>query len=502
ITYLSDIGCLEIHGASLVKFEKPDGRYRFTSQLIIYAVDASLIMYRSRLVADASVLTSDFAVRVMGNPTQVYNLGCKFEIRLQGPYGGEAYSRPPQVVSGTLDGVGIYPGDNSQVSDVVLNTWWVAGFRRCVSIGPKSAYLITAVNCQISNYWDCGLYVNAVDDAGENICLRGGKFSNGINATGDAAAIRIPSTSKFCQLQSHDVSYDYGDKVFSIMGSANVSIFGGNMENNSSNPYGEMGYVSGQRKPAIFLYGVNIDGGNDNATVYANQGDSTGKRVWFTTSGPCIFVAKGGVWGKYGKMQNVSIFESTGTGALTSIEDVYFDIQPNVDYIRMGGFNSPLRNANFATQDTTGWTVAYSYPDATSAIKPTVTYDASQTALGPALKISSPSAGGNTTTTVRQKMAVTPGKMLYFGTRLTWSGISIVNGSAYAEYAFFDVDGNEMGRSSVGVNLNTQGATQSTPVVCSNSIIVPPGAVWASVGFRHYQCSGDIWMGVIYAFMS
>lgn len=484
-----------------VKSERDGARYKFSSQLTVYAVDAELTMGRSRLVADYSVMTSGTAVRVMGDTTRVYNLGSKLQIRLQGPYGGESVSRPPAVVSGTLDGVSIYPGNSTQVSDLVCKDWWVSGFRRNVSLGPKSAYLITFENLQSTNYWESGLYIDAVNDAGENIAVRGGKFSNGINAAGNAAAVRVPSTSLYLNAQFHDVSFDYGDLVFDIYGGI-LHFFGCHWENNSANPYGIMTYVSGHRKPQVFLHGVNIDGGSDVATVYANQGDATGKRVWFKASGPCVLVADAGTWGKYGKMQSTSIVENTGSGALTSIDNVYFDIQPNVDLLRMGGYNTPIRNANYASMDTTGWTVAYSYPSEVTAVKPTVVYDGSKTALGPALKISSPATGGETTTTIRQKFAVTPGRVLYFGTKLLWEGVDSSNGNAYAEYAFFDDSGNEISRGSVGVNMNTQPANQTVPVVCSRSVIVPAGAVRASVGFRHYQCKGDIWMGPIFAFAS
>ncbi|MHB4163720.1 phage tail fiber protein [Klebsiella pneumoniae] len=482
-----------------VRSGRSDARYRFTSQLTIYAVDAELKMGRSRFVADHTVMTSGFAIRVMGDTGRVYNLGSKLQIRLQGPYGGENFSRPPALVSGTLDGIGIYPGDSTQVSDLVGPDWWVEGFRRNICIGPKSSYLITLTDLQCNKYWESGVYLDAVNDAGENIAVRGGKFSNGINANGNAAAIRVPSTSLYLNAQLHDVSFDYGDLVFDIYGGI-LHFFGCHWENNSSNPYGLLTYTSGRRKPQVFMHGLNIDGGSDIATVYANQGDATGKRVWFKTSGPCVCVADGGTWGKYSKMQSLSIFESTGTGALTSVDNIFFDMQPNVDLVRMGGYNTPLRNANYATQDTTGWTVSYSYPSEITAVKPTVTYDGTKTSLGPALKISSPSPGGETTTTIRQKMAVKPGKMLYFGTRLLWENIYSSNGNAYAEYAFFDDAGTEIGRGSVGVNMNTQPSSQSTPVVCSRSVIVPPGAVRASIGFRHYQCRGDIWLGPIFAF--
>lgn len=478
-----------------------NARYLFTSQLIIYAVAGELIMGQSRFVVDSSKMSNGYAIRVMGNPNKVYNSGSKIQIRLEGPYGGEKVSRPPQIVSGTLDGVGIYPGDNTQVSDVICNDWWVEGFRRNISIGPKSAYLLTFTNLQCSKYWDSGMYIDAVNDTGENIAIRGGKFSNGINASGTSAAIRMPNTSLYTNTQFHDVSFDYGDLVFDIYGGI-IHFFGCHFENNSANPYGKLTYVSGHRKPQVFLHGVNIDGGNDSATVYANQGTTDGKSIWFQINGNCVVVGSNGTWGKYGKMKKASIVGGTGTASLISFDNIFFDIQPNVDRIQLGMSANPLRNSDYSSKDTTGWNIKYTYPDEASAIKPTLTYDESISALTPALKLSAPSAGGNTTTTIRQRFQVIPGKRLYFSTSLLWNNLSIANGAAYAEYAFFDADGNEISRASVGNNLNTQPSTNlTTPMVCSSSVIIPPGSVTASVGFRHFQCSGDIWIGNIYSFI-
>ncbi|WP_447907857.1 phage tail fiber domain-containing protein [Serratia fonticola] len=498
--YLQRAFDLMLATGKTIRAGNSDARYLFSSQLTIYAGAGKLVMDRARLVVDHTKMLSGAAVRVMGNPSEVYNLGSELEIRLQGPYGGDDVSRPPIAPVGTLDGIAIYPGNNTQVSTVLFKVW-VEGFRRNIYIGNKSVYLLQFEQIQCGKFWDTGCYMDCSADAGENISFFGGVFYNGLNSAGNAAAIRVPGTGQYLNAHFYGVSFDYSDLVFDIA-TGILTFHGGQFENNSANPYGLLTYTSGRRKPQVFMTDLVIDGGNDSAQTYANQGDATGKRVWFKTIGPCIFVAKGGAWGKFGKMQNSSILESTGTGALSSVSEVFFDIQSNVDYVRMGGYNTPLRNANFATQDTTGWKVEYSYPSEPSAVKPTVTYDGSRENLGPALKISSPSSGGDTTTTIRQRMTVRPGQMLYLGTRLLWSAISAPNGSAYFEFAFFDYLGAELGRGQVGISLSTQPPTQTTPVVCSRSLIIPPGAVQASVGFRHYQCSGDIWMGSIFAFAS
>lgn len=475
-------------------------RYLFSSQLIIYAGAGKLIMDRARFVADYTKMLDGFAIRVMGNPTSVYNLGSELEIRLQGPYGGDDVSKPPILPFGTLDGVAFYPGDTTQVSSVVVRQW-VEGFRRNLYIGNKSVYLLDFHSIHCGKFWDSGLYFDCSDDAGENISFHGGVVFNGFNSSGNAAAIRVPGTGQYLNAHFYGVSFDYTDLVFDIKTGV-LTFHGGQFENNSANPYGVLQYTSSKRKPQVYMIGLTIDGGNDLAKVYANQGDSSGKKIWFKNSGSAVVVANGGAWGKYGKMKDATIVESTGSGSLISIRDIYFDMAQNSDRINIGTNNNPLRNYAFATGDLTGWVVNSATNDASgTVVSPTFMYDSS-TALGPTVKLSSLYIGGGTTTIFGQQFSVQPGTRLYASAALIWNNINATNGNAYFSYEFFDSHGHTINRNSIGVNLNTQPPTNLTPTVCSNTITVPPGAVSVLVGLRHYQCSGDIWMGPVYAFAS
>lgn len=102
---------------------------------------------------------------------------------------------------------------------------------------------------------------------------------------------------------------------------------------------------------------------------------------------------------------------------------------------------------------------------------------------------------------IGQKIPVTPGGILYASTSLYWENISSPSGNAYFGYTFYDASGDEITHANMGINLNSQPANATTPVLCSGKVRVPSGASFVHIGIRHYQISGDIWIGKTNAFV-
>lgn len=480
-----------------VRSKESNARYRITSQITIYAASGKLIMDRARFVTDPALMTSGYAVRVVGVPGGTYNLGSELEIRLEGPYGGSKVSKPPISPIGTLDGIGFFPdGTNTQVSTVLAKVW-VEGFRDNIYIGSQSTYLLQFIQPVVGKFWRYGWNFNCNNDAGENISIFGGVTYNGLNSTGTASAIYCPGTGQYLDAYFYSHSFDYSDLVFDIS-TGTVNFFGCHFENNSANPYGKMTYTTSKRKPVVNIQNTFIDGGNDVATTYANQGTTAGKAIWFTLTGPCIFSLIGCPAGKYNKMANVDVVKCSGSGALIKIQGNYFDIYGNNDMVNIGDYTNPLRNYNFGTGDLTGWSSTYSTQG--TIYQPTVTYDASSP-IGAAAKITGTYATGGLTTLFGQKMRCSAGQTLYLATTLYWTNLSATNGGIYFGYTFYDIDGVEISHNVIGTNLSGTTGSSASPVKCSGRVMVPPGAATVHVGLRHYQTTGSIYLGPVKTFV-
>lgn len=477
-----------------VKAATPDGRARITSQVIFYAAAGKTDMGTAYLKPDRSLMTSGYAARVIGDNTKVYNLGSSLVINMIGPY-GEVNEKPPtdtDTITTNLCGLDLNPGDNTQVSNVDL---WVRifGFKNNIRVGSKSVYLLRFFAPNVGKSWQYNWMFDCQNDAGENISFIGGCGFNAQNKTRTACDIYVTPEGQYLGLYLIAYSQDYCDIEIHQKG-GHITKEGGQFEDNSLSQYVIMEYQSGKRKPALFLTDVNIDGGND----LAQDAGNTGKPAWFKVGNTCIFRAKGGTWGKYAKMQNVKLLDANSNGPISaSIEGVFFDLAAGIDNIEWGGHGNALRNYDFSANDISGWKVQTIYTGSGSAVVPTVTYDGSS-ALGKSIKLSSSYATGDTTTLVGQKIPVTPGGLLYLSTTLAWQNVAGANGSAYFGYTFYDASGEEISHANIGATIST-GA--SAAVLRSGNVRVPNGAAYAHVGLRHYQLSGDIWMGKLNAFV-
>lgn len=471
----------------------PNGRARITSQVIFYAGSGKTDMGTSYLKPDRLQMTTGYAARVMGDINKVYNLGSSLTINMIGPY-GEVSEKPPtdtDSITTNLCGLDINPGDNTQVSNV---DFWIKvfGFKSNVRIGPKSVYLLRFFAPNVGKSWQYNWIFDCQNDAGENISFIGGCGFNAQNSTRTACDIYVTPEGQYLGLYLDCYSQDYCD-IEILQKGGHITKKGGQFEDNSLSPYVIMEYQSGKRKPALFLTDVNIDGGNDAAQDAGN----TGKPSWFKVGNTCIFRAKGGTWGKYAKMQNIKLIDAAAGGPVAaSIEGVFFDVASNIDSLEWGAHGNPLRNYDFNLNNMTGWKVDTIYTGSATATVPTVSYDGSSP-VGKAIKLSSLYATGETTTLVGQKIPVTPGNILYMSALLSWQNVAGANGSAYFGYVFYDANGEEISHANMGTPITT-GNSAST--LKSGSVRVPNGAVYAHVGLRHYQLSGDIWLGKVNAF--
>ncbi|WVQ02359.1 tailspike depolymerase [Klebsiella phage KpS2] len=481
----------------LVKAVTPNGRARITSQVIFYAGSGAVDMGTAYLKPDRTLMTTGYAARVMGDNTRTYNLGSRLVINMIGPY-GEIGEKPPTDTSSIttqLCGLNIDPGTNTQVSNLDIN-WKIFGFMKNVRIGSKSVYLIRAWGPMHSKAWVCNVEFDCQNDAGENINFFGGTGSDCRNSNKTAADIYSTSAGHFLGLNLIGYSQDYNDVDLDINGGY-VYKLAGQFENNSLQPYVKMSYTVGKRHPTVILQTVNIDGGNDQAQEAGN----TGRPAWFKIGNGCIFHADGGTWGKYDKMHNTKLFDVSANGPIAlSVKNIYFDTYDGIDSIEWGAHGNPIRNYDFSDHSLSGWKTEYKYPSGGTPVTPTITYDDSKP-IGNAAKISSSVSNGETTTLFGQKIQVTPGGILYLSTNLYWENIVTTNGTAYFGYTFYDAFGDEITHNNIGVNLNLQPANATAPVLCSGKVRIPSGAAFVHVGIRHYQMSGDVWMGKMNAFV-
>lgn len=472
----------------------PNGRARITSQVIFYASTGRVLMGTSYLKPDRSLMTSGYAARVMGDVNKTYSLGCKMEINMIGPY-GEVGERPPadtSSISTSLRGLDINPGTTTQVSDVDFFIK-VFGFKSNVRIGSKSVYLLRFYGPQVGKAWESNWIFDCQNDAGENISFFGGRGFDAQNSTRTANDIYVTPEGQYLGLFLDNYSQDYNDIDINQNG-GHITKSGGQFENNSLSPYAIQRYQSGKRKPALFLTDVNIDGGND----VAQDAGNTGKPVWFDVGGTCIFEAKGGTWGKYAKMQNIKLVSaSEGGPIIVKIDGVFFDIASGTDSIEWGAHGNKFRNYDFGLSNLSGWNTQTIYTGPLTPTVPTITFDGSSP-VGNSAKLSSVSAGGDTTTLFGQKFNVSPGQIVYASTKMAWNNVSGSNGSAYFGYTFYDAFGNEISHANIG-NTVTSGASAS--VIRSGGVRVPNGAAFVHIGLRHYQLIGDIWLGKVNAFV-
>lgn len=481
----------------LVKAVTPNGRARITSQVTFYAGSGAVDMGTAYLKPDRNLMTTGYAARIIGDNTKTYNLGSRLRINMIGPY-GEIGEKPPadtSTITTQLCGLDINPGTTTQVSD--LDIWWkIFGFMKNVRIGSKSVYLIRAHSPMHSKAWVRNVEFDCQNDAGENITFFGGKGADCTNSTKTGTDIYSTAEGQYLGLNLIGYSQDYNDVDLDINGGY-VHKISGQFENNSTQPYVKMTYTSGRRHPTVILQTVNIDGGNDLAQEAGNKG----KPAWFKIGNGCIFHADGGTWGKYDKMHSIKLFDVSANGPIAlSVKNIYFDTYDGVDSIEWGAHGNPIRNYDFSSLSIAGWKTEYLYPSGGTPVTPTITYDGSKS-IGNAAKISSSSTGGQTTTLFGQKIPVIPGGILYASTNLYWENIVSSNGNAYFGYTFYDAFGDEITHSNIGINLNAQPANATTPVLCSGKVRVPSGAAFVHVGIRHYQISGDIWIGKMNAFV-
>ncbi|UKS71402.1 hypothetical protein VIK251_00052 [Klebsiella phage vB_KpnM_VIK251] len=481
----------------LVKAVTPNGRARITSQVTFYAGSGAVDMGTAYLKPDRNLMTTGYAARVIGDNTRTYNLGSRLIINMIGPY-GEIGEKPPTDTSSIttqLCGLNIDPGTNTQVSNLDIS-WKIFGFMKNVRIGSKSVYLIRAHGPMHSKAWVCNVEFDCQNDAGENINFFGGTGSDCRNSDKTAADIYSTPAGHFLGLNLIGYSQDYNDVDLDINGGY-VYKLAGQFENNSLQPYVKMSYTVGKRHPTVILQTVNIDGGNDQAQEAGN----TGRPAWFKIGNGCIFHANGGTWGKYDKMHNTKLFDVSANGPIAlSVKNIYFDTYDGVDSIEWGAHGNPIRNYDFSALSLAGWKTEYIYPSGGTPVTPTITYDGSKP-IGNAAKISSSVASGGTTTLFGQKIPVTPGGILYLSTKLYWENIVTTNGTAYFGYTFYDAFGDEITHNNIGVNLNLQPANATAPVLCSGKVRIPSGAAFVHVGIRHYQMSGDVWIGKMNAFV-
>lgn len=481
----------------LVKAVTPNGRARITSQVTFYAGSGAVDMGTAYLKPDRTIMTTGYAARIIGDNTKTYNLGSRLKINMIGPY-GEIGEKPPAntaTITTQLCGLDINPGTTTQVSD--LDIWWkIFGFMKNVRIGSKSVYLIRAHSPMHSKAWVRNVEFDCQNDAGENITFFGGKGADCTNSTKTGTDIYSTAEGQYLGLNLVGYSQDYNDVDLDINGGY-VHKISGQFENNSTQPYVKMTYTNGKRHPTVILQTVNIDGGNDLAQEAGNKG----KPAWFKVGNGCIFHADGGTWGKYDKMHSTKLFDVSANGPIAlSVKNIYFDTYDGVDSIEWGAHGNPIRNYDFSSLSISGWKTEYLYPSGGTPVTPTITYDGSKP-IGNAAKISSSSTGGQTTTLFGQKIQVTPGGILYASTNLYWENIISSNGNAYFGYTFYDAFGDEITHSNIGINLNSQPANATAPVLCSGKVRVPSGAAFVHVGIRHYQVSGDLWIGKMNAFV-
>lgn len=466
------------------------GRARITSKVTFYASVGHTDLGNCYLVPDTSVMTSGYSARIVGDINKTYNDGSKLTINLLGPYGEHGSVIPPSPTT-TLRGLEINPGTNTQVSNVDLYIK-VQGFYENVYIGQKSVYLLRFHSPIVGRSWYRNWTFDCVDDAGENISFFGGCGFNCRNSAKNAVDIYVTPAGQHLDLYLHGYSQDYNDIDFEMY-TGSIAKIGGHTENNSLQPYAKLTYTSSKKKTCLYFKDVMIDGGNDTAQEAGNKG----KPVWFEVGNGCVFKARGGAWGKYGKMQGIKLINSDGNPLQATIKDVYFDNNAGTDYIDFGTVN-PIANRNFSTNDLTRWKT--SITSTGTVVAPTLSV-VDHTRLGKSLKVSSTLKTDNTTTSVYQKLPCSAGQLLYVSTKIEWTGIDATAGHAYVYYRFLDINGDEISRSSIGLNLAGQTGSSSAPIICSTSIRTTSGVAFVEAGFKHFQCSGDFYMGALHLFV-
>ena len=466
------------------------GRARITSTVTFYAAAGEIDMGTCYLKPDRSIMTSGTAAIIRGNTNAVYNYGSKIRLNLIGPYGEREESAPASPTN-TLRGLEIGGGTNSQVSNVDLYIK-VFGFRENVYVGQKSVYLLRFHSPMVGKSWFRNWTFDCVNDSGENISLFGGVGFNNVNTAKNAVDIYVTPTGQHLDLYLYGYSQDYNDIDFEMY-TGMISKFGGHNENNSLQPYAKITYTNAMKKPCLYLDNVMIDGGND----LAQEAGNTGKPVWFDVSGGVVLSAKGGSWGKFGKMRGVKLVNTTGNPLQVSIDKVYFDMSAGVDYIDFGNIN-PLLNRDFSTNDLSRWKSTIT--SSGTIVAPTLgVYDHPR--LGKCLQISSVAITNNTTTRVFQKLTCKAGEMLYLSTKIEWNNINATNGIVYPYYRYLDINGDEISRTSYGAVLTGQTGSSAQPSLCSANVRVPTGAFFVEVGFQQFQASGDFYMGALQAFV-
>ena len=131
-------------------------------------------------------------------------------------------------------GSSTYPGE---ISGAVLRNFALYGGAVGISLG-ENLYLFFVENFRILNALSVGLDVPAGATAGENVCFRAGQISNTISGSNTGLGIRLQATANDYGIRMQNVSIDYNDQAFEVLGG---QLFFDNCYiemNNTANPVG------------------------------------------------------------------------------------------------------------------------------------------------------------------------------------------------------------------------------------------------------------------------
>lgn len=203
------------------------------------------------LVLDASSLTSGTVITLNGNGGSPYS---RYSDSL--PY--ENFTVLGNTTAGTtttlmsVAGGGTYAGE---VSGAVLRQFVLNGGGTGMSLGAN-VYIFFAENFRIMNQLAVGLDVPAGVNAGENVCFRAGQISNVISGSSTGIGIRLQAAANDYGVRLQNVSVDYNDQAFEILGGELFFDQCYLEMNNTANPIGSIALTS----PAL-VAGMQFFGG-------------------------------------------------------------------------------------------------------------------------------------------------------------------------------------------------------------------------------------------------
>lgn len=459
----------------------PYGNYKFTSGITWNARNFSVIG-RGLVDFDFTGMTSGYAITVTGTPSGgsdgFRNVAHKFSgIRVIGT----------RSDSTTVDG--IYIGDpvgtTANVSHLMFENMHIYGFRDQWFYADNT-WCVSQSHCISTNAARYSLNLDGLNNAGENYQFTNSTFANCTNAGGTGVAVYTNAAGNIDSCFT-SCSFDYNDVLIDHNG-GNMTLVGCHLENNSlTNAMVRLHSTGGGYRTTM-----TVVGGQISPTESASSSRDHLFEVKSGSSDHVYLTFSGAPFNTYDR--NVTVFRnlSSSLPTVSYYGGTFDNTGAGTRAATLGQYTNLLTNGDFEGSTTFLASSAFPlYSGQNWAKDGTITYTFDTTVFrSGARSLKMVGTGTVATSALKQMIAVTPGKRLYFN---AWINITAISaGSVQPRVSWYLNDVTT--RTVVAYNPTAMTATTSGWVPVTFAAIVPPGINYCLIDFQNTNLNGTVYV--------